>query len=121
MSEENSVNSDLQRTIEPFLKSLGLNVPTILDGLAILQVYAKNLALTLAPHWPRSIGRPQNDDWILIGYTSLRVYDLHQARVGWSCGCRPRVRQLLRSIRPLQVRDLHRAFFVGIGGAVIVV
>jgi hypothetical protein len=26
------------------LKSLGLNVPTILDGLAILQVYAKNLA-----------------------------------------------------------------------------
>src|ERR1035441_2693612 len=49
MSEENSVNSDLQRTIEPFLKSLGLNVPTILDGLAILQVYAKNLALTLAP------------------------------------------------------------------------
>src|ERR1035441_5095982 len=49
MSEENSVNSDLQRTIEPFLKSLGLNVPTILDGLAILQVYTKNLALTVAP------------------------------------------------------------------------
>jgi hypothetical protein len=34
MSEENSVNSDLQRTIEPFLKRMGLNVPTILDGLA---------------------------------------------------------------------------------------
>ena len=41
MSEENSVNSDLQRTIEPFLKSLGLNVPTILDGLAILQYMPK--------------------------------------------------------------------------------
>jgi hypothetical protein len=44
---------------------------------------------------------------------------------GWkSTKIRPKVKCFLLTsplIEPLQVRDLHRAFFVGIGGAVIVV
>jgi hypothetical protein len=49
MSQEKPVNSDLQSALKPFLKSLGLNLPAILDGLTVLQTYAERLALTLAP------------------------------------------------------------------------
>jgi hypothetical protein len=84
------------------------------------RVYAKNLVLTLAP-LAKIDWRPQNGGWILSGYTHCACTTFTGLASGGPVGAALRVRQVLRSIRPLQARDLHRAFFLGIGGAVIVV
>ncbi len=48
MSQGNPVNADFHRSIEPFFKScFGLTIPAFLEGLAILQTYAKKLAPSL--------------------------------------------------------------------------
>jgi hypothetical protein len=113
MLQEKPINSEVQRSVELFLKSyFGLTVPALLDGMALLQTYAKKLTPSIVAlaqiDW--AAAKRRLDD---LPTKSKEAMVLASSK-GWFFGWHESLGELMALVEKLAVTELsHVDEFMG--------